>query len=869
MGGRWQLLGRPTEQHTIRSALTSADGSGVVLIGAAGVGKTTLARTVSADLGGPVLWAACTESSKAIPLGAFAPWVEQTGSRDPVAALGAARQSLVAQPDTVLGIDDAHLLDQLSATLLHQLAVERAARIIVTVRSGEAVPDAITSLWKDGYLTRIELEPLRKDECTSLVEKVLGGTLEGLSADVMWESSNGNPLFLRNMVEGALDAGNLAEVNGVWQLRGPTAVPSGLVALLDDRIDAAGDHVVDALKLLALSEPLDIDTLISLSSEDAVDTAEVRGLIRITRDGVVENARFAHPLYGDVIRRRIGTIAGRRLRARIVEVLRERPTGTAADRIRLARLCVDGGHQLDVKLLISAAKDAVALTNLPLGERLARAATENGGGLRAVDVLSRALLWQGKIVEANEVLAAFDPDTLDELELVQWGVPRISLLFWSLGDVDQSARLLDLLRSRVRYPALCLMVEATGSAMAVHANRIAEGIDSAERVLADPESPGQAVDFAAFAAGLAMPVAGRGRDFEAIADRCRPEHKATDGMIKVMVRYGDVLALATTGRVDLAEQRAIEYAEFSNAGQFVGWAIAKIMAGLVSCYRGSFREAIGALEQALAALNADNSLPWKLPARLLLARAYAALGAVGDADRVLTEADEHVGPHEAIHDPQRLISRAWLAAARGGERTAIEFAHGAADLAHEVGQYAVEAEALHHAARFGDRTMAERLVQVAPRVQGVLAPLFARHAVAVADADPDALDDVSHAFEQAGLLLSAADAAAQAVSLHDRAGHRRQSTESSARALLLSRRCDGATTPATRTAARPLPVTPREREIAALVSQGLSNREIADRLTVSVRTVEGHVYRACIKLDVADRDELARIVWRGDKRGVG
>ena len=33
-----------------------------------------------------------------------------------------------------------------------------------------------------------------------------------------------------------------------------------------------------------------------------------------------------------------------------------------------------------------------------------------------------------------------------------------------------------------------------------------------------------------------------------------------------------------------------------------------------------------------------------------------------------------------------------------------------------------------------------------------------------------------------------------------------------------------------------------------------------EALTVSARTVEGHVYRACIKLDVPDRDELAKIV---------
>jgi DNA-binding CsgD family transcriptional regulator len=41
----------------------------------------------------------------------------------------------------------------------------------------------------------------------------------------------------------------------------------------------------------------------------------------------------------------------------------------------------------------------------------------------------------------------------------------------------------------------------------------------------------------------------------------------------------------------------------------------------------------------------------------------------------------------------------------------------------------------------------------------------------------------------------------------------------------------------------PFPFTARESEIAKLVAQGLSNKEIADRLTVSVRTVEGHVYR--------------------------
>jgi len=39
-----------------------------------------------------------------------------------------------------------------------------------------------------------------------------------------------------------------------------------------------------------------------------------------------------------------------------------------------------------------------------------------------------------------------------------------------------------------------------------------------------------------------------------------------------------------------------------------------------------------------------------------------------------------------------------------------------------------------------------------------------------------------------------------------------------------------------------------------------TNREIAERLTVSARTVEGHVYRASMKLDGSERDELARLI---------
>ena len=156
-------------------------------------------------------------------------------------------------------------------------------------------------------------------------------------------------------------------------------------------------------------------------------------------------------------------------------------------------------------------------------------------------------------------------------------------------------------------------------------------------------------------------------------------------------------------------KQAAAYARFSNPGQYVGWALTKVMAAVVANYRGRFADVISPIEQALAALVGEDTLPWQLPAQLLLARAHAALGRPDKADQVMAEAARHTGQHMAIYGPQVILANAWVAAARGGDKTAITLARKAAEAAHEAGQYAVEAEALHDAARFGDRAVSARL----------------------------------------------------------------------------------------------------------------------------------------------------------------
>ena len=72
-------------------------------------------------------------------------------------------------------MDDAHLLDPGSASLLHHLALIRRAFVLATVRSGEPVPDAIAALWKDEAGGRLDLEPLSRRRTEDLLEQVLGG----------------------------------------------------------------------------------------------------------------------------------------------------------------------------------------------------------------------------------------------------------------------------------------------------------------------------------------------------------------------------------------------------------------------------------------------------------------------------------------------------------------------------------------------------------------------------------------------------------------------------------------------------------------------------------------------------------------------
>jgi len=206
------------------------------------------------------------------------------------------------------------------------------------------------------------------------------------------------------------------------------------------------------------------------------------------------------------------------------------------------------------------------------------------------------------------------------------------------------------------------------------------------------------------------------------------------------------------------------------------------------------------------------------------------------------------------------VARAWLHAAHGEMSTARDLVLEVADRARGAGVWTIEMLVRLDAARLGAaHAVAERLAELTARVEGPYAATAASFASAAAAQDGAGLDDAASRFSAMGARLLGAEAAASAAGAHARAGRRRDEAASLATAQRLVAACEGAATPLlaelgdTPLVAR---LTDREREVIGLAARGRTSREIADTLTISIRTVDSHLNHAYTKLGITNRRDL-------------
>jgi DNA-binding CsgD family transcriptional regulator len=174
-----------------------------------------------------------------------------------------------------------------------------------------------------------------------------------------------------------------------------------------------------------------------------------------------------------------------------------------------------------------------------------------------------------------------------------------------------------------------------------------------------------------------------------------------------------------------------------------------------------------------------------------------------------------------------------------------------------------ESAALHDLARLGAaKEVADRLCSLAAIAQGDYLRILADNAVGLARGDPDTLGDAAQRFADLGFNLRAAESAMAASEASARAHDQRAATRWARRATELAAQCEAPATPELVGPAGLVPLTNREREIALLAADGLPSRVIAQRLYVSVRTVDNHLARIYTKLGVASRSELPAVLRR-------
>lgn len=870
-GYQWPLVGRAAELHLVQDIIGRRSHAGVVIAGEAGVGKTRLARegvALAERRGGRTAWVVATKSAQGIPFGAFShllPTVLPPASARENVIRSAAEALIEPNQDRglVLGVDDAHLLDDHSAALLQHLAVTRAALLVISLRSGEPAPDSVVRLWKDGLCERIELQPLSQAEVADLAEQVLGAQVEGATQRRLWEQTRGSPLFLRELIVAGLASEALTAHDGLWRWRGPLAPSDRLVEVIEARLAGLTPEQRRVAEIAAVAEHVGIAMLESLVDRVVVAELERLVLLEEVADGRRLVARSSHPLYAETLRAAMPPARARAIANDLADALASTGARRRGDLLRLARWRLESGTAADLDILLPAAAQALALTDYVLAERLAQAAGEAGGGTEATVARAQALMGQGRFGEADALLMRVEMAAETEPERATAIMARAHNMAWNMLDEVRAIELLQQAEATISDAGIRQDIAALRAHFLWLAGRGPEAISAATLILDDPDAGDRAVFFAVAAAGQGLIYSARPTAAMEILEARREQ------VLRVMpeVPYAPIgitmyetVAAMFAGRLRDAE-RIAEAAYQHALTRDTDWVQAVLGGVLGSAVLAQGRVRTGArlLHEAAAILRHNDVLAQLGLVLAELAHARALLGDVQGAQATLEEWQRTQTIW--IATPFASVARVWRHAAAGETTAAIDMALRGAEAAALIASDSLRAVLLHAVVRLGAATtVVEPLQRLEANSDSELIHTFAAHARALVDGDAPALEEVAHRFQQLPAFLLAAEASAQAVGLYHGQSRAVSAVANAERARALGEQCEGARTPALiNLEVAPHGLTGREREVAQLAARGLASREIAEHLVVSVRTVENHLHAAYAKLGISRRGDLAAI----------
>ncbi len=845
----------------------------VVVAGAAGVGKSRLAREITDrayERGWSTKMVVGMKAAASIPFGAVAPLIDEpVRDASPVEMLAQARRVLTAVgggPTRLLAVDDAQRLDPASATLVHQVVAEGICRTVLTVRTGEPVPDAIETLWTGGLAQRCDLGKLSRPQTGELLAAVLGAPVDGATQHRLWEASGGNVLYLRELVLGASAAGSLRKEGGLWRSHGSAMIPARLVELIERRVDNLAPDVRAALDVLALAERIDLDQISNLADVEALERLEDEGLAELVEEGGAPLVALAHPLYGEAVRAMMAVLRRRRVCATLADVVEAAGMPRPGDVVRVATWRLDAGQQVDPELLTAAAQRAYVANDYTLADRLGVAARTAGAGVPAGLVLAQSAMMSGRHREAASLLAALAAEAATDEERVNVAENRARVLGLYLGAEHDAVAVVDETLAVVTDPELIDPLRGAWGRVLAQVPRPAAAIDVVQPLLDRPASP--SFYRAAYAASIALGVSGRLDEAVKIGRRGYEAHRGLGTAVRFLPEVqhlGPAFALLAAGRPrEAAELVAKGYEAAVAARDSELQSAFALSLGRILIHQGRLSAAERPLREAAAVYQEINhvaALRWALGGIALAAGMRSARAESAAAVAELDALDPSFVQLYELDLVER--GRAWAAAANGETSEAVAVLRAAAARAADTDQPVVEALLCHDLVRLGHaRSEHRRLAALAARIGGDLLPALAEHAGALVAGAAAPLEAVAHRLAHVGAALVAHEAATDAAAAWRVEGYRTRAATCEELARRLAVVCEGARSPAAPAEGPSFALTAREQEVGVLAADGLTSREIAAKLYLSPRTVDNHIQRIYDKLGVSSRQGLAAVLKR-------
>lgn len=869
---------KSSEYHDLLHVVSTPEPSGALVLGGVGMGKTSLVDAVMGSIGlsEPAMKLYCSPTLASVPYGVLSPYLDALESvEEPVQVLREINHVLASVPDSdqprLVVVEDAQFLDAQSCFVLSTL-MENAAIKLIALGTGVLEPEStVGQLAQSPLMSTIVVQPLDVSGTRAVAESMLGGTLGEISAGTIHRLSGGNPSFVEALIASSLEQGLLIQDKELDY--GPSA-PQGIWVLIQDSIgsDSRLTDLVSEIQRLSTEDERRTMELLALGGpayKRVLDCGRLEyrrmidaGQLVETPDGIVA---LASELHRKVLRLMIPSQRS----AQLYQSLKQCTSTLGVEQSASHMLWgLELGQAFTTEQILEAATSALDEGDYPLAWELCRAGnlahSSGQGALFEADVL----LGLGRFESARNILLRF-VGTAKEPHLLTLAFSQLLVVVTHLGNN------LPLMRDYIqqwREWVLNLPKDAE-AAKAVADQQYAQQlldlwmrVNSAdaqfpaakefERIINDPGFPDEGQIIARLMYCDAESMAGRSERALAIAQEAialisdDPKVRALYETRLLFLQGWNLLQL---GENHKAQQLldTYRYGGERFGAQHQGAIV--LLLGLADLLQGRSQSAVRRFAEAVSELRFGDPAQVLVFARNLhaMARQYGGGLGTGSSSVVLDSQSEFSGLLGENPSHQRVFARgsaATIGRPHGNEKLKDFPVFERMVLAQKISQLPDDELA-------GSKDL-KRLMELCGDHEGTKSQLLLQLSKYRTQSEPQPLEELAQKAFRSQEVLIGVEALARAAVRYSEAGESRTCGTLLRQA---SRVVNEQRINPNKYVARALALTEltaREAEIVQLALSGKNNAQIARVLTVSQRTVEGHLYRVFSKLGISERSEL-------------